>query len=99
MLGSRTWQLPVGAVVLLRVAASILRRQPKGGASRLPGDHRRTRVSREFCQLSFSSKQWIHRRGQVLKYCEYEFLEGGLHAGRDSAGIPRSEGVRQLSQV
>ena len=37
MLGSRTWQLPVGAVVLLRVAASILRRQPKGRASRLPG--------------------------------------------------------------
>ena len=54
VLGSRTWQLPVGAVVLLRVAASILRRQPKGRASRLPGDHRRTGVSsREFCQLSF----------------------------------------------
>ena len=57
VLGSRTWQLPVGAVVLLRVAASILRRQPKGRASRLPGDHRRTRVSREFCQLSFSTNQ------------------------------------------
>ena len=41
----------------------------------------------------------VYSRILSTVFFKQEFLEGGLHAGRDSAGIPRSEGVRQLSQV